>query len=105
MPPLNIRPDEATALAACPAPFLALPLTRSGDYELRSSLAVAGDGGFVLDGQGRLVGLARQAPLVTSTEPSHSDVIAAVLRELRRKSPPQWLGFSHSPSQPPAMVV
>lgn len=105
MPPLEIGPDEVRALAACSASFLALPLTRPGDYELRSSLDVAGDAGFVLDGQGTLIGLARPAPLVAATEPSHAEVIGAVLREFRHRSPPQWLGFARSPAEAPAVVV
>ena len=105
MPPFSMSASETRALPACPASFLALPLTKSGDYELRSSLDVSGNRGYVLDEMARLVGLARPAPLVTSTEPSHRDVITAVLRELRHRSPPQWLGFSHSLSQAPAMVI
>jgi hypothetical protein len=106
LPALNAGAEEVRALDVCASGFVALPLTRAGDYELRSSLETTGDRGFVIDGEGKVIGLARVAPLVSGTEPSHRDVISAVLRDLRRKTTRQWLGFAHStPSAPAAVII
>jgi hypothetical protein len=105
LPAVNVRIDDVRRLETCPSEFLALPLTRPGDYELRSSMDAAGDRGLVLDGEGNLIGLAGVAPIVASPEPEQSEVIRAVLHELRHKSVTRWLGFAHSSAAPPALVL